>query len=67
MSGFEDAEVPFVTIGNRRGLTHQQVTDEPWLMAFYQRFKHQFEVALEFDAVLLIEEPDHLSSKGNKE
>lgn len=55
MSNYEDAEVPFVTIGNRRGLTAMQLAREPWLMAFYRRYKHQFEVAPDIDAVLLIE------------
>lgn len=65
MSGFEDAEVPFVQIGNRRGLTAEQIADTPWLADFYRRFKQQFEVAMDVDAVLFIE--PHLSSKGNKE
>jgi len=51
----ETVEVPFVTIGNRRGLTYQQMMQYPHLRDFYNRFKSSFEVCLNADAVLLIE------------
>lgn len=48
------AEIPFVQIGNRRGLTSQQMVELPWVAEFYRRFSDCFEPC-DMDAVLLIE------------
>lgn len=55
----ESVEVPFVRIGNRRGLTAHQLREYPWLADFYRRFAHCFEPApTNIDAVLFIEPED---------
>jgi hypothetical protein len=48
-------EVPFVQIGNRRGLTREQLEENPWLLDFYKRFQHCFELHHSMDAVVFIE------------
>jgi hypothetical protein len=55
----ESVEVPFVKFGDRRGLTMEQVLDQPWLMEFVRAFPDSFEVSPHARAVLFIEPEDH--------
>lgn len=54
----ETVEVPFVTIGNRRALTDEQLMSNVWLMHFLVRFKHRFERDARRQCWLLIEGDD---------
>ncbi len=54
---YKTVAVPFVKIGNRRGLTRLQIVEMPWLADFVKRFPTSFEPAADLDAVLFIE-PD---------
>lgn len=47
--------VPFVQIGNRRGLTKTQLVERPELAAFVKRFPASFEVSFNLDVVFFIE------------
>lgn len=51
----ESVEVPFVRLGNRRGLTKQQIVEDPALMDFVNRFPCSFELDPTRDCVLFIE------------
>jgi len=55
MSLYENVAVPFVKVGNRRGLTAQQLEDDPALKAFVTRFPDSFERSVTHDIWLLIE------------
>lgn len=56
MSEYTSEAIPFVRIGNRRGLTNKQVVDNPELLAFVKRFPKSFEPAeANIDAVIFIE------------
>jgi hypothetical protein len=55
MSEFETVEVPFVKVGNRRGLMATQLVEFPWLREFVERFPDSFEQAPYFDVLLFIE------------
>jgi hypothetical protein len=57
MSAFCSVEVPFVSVGNRRGLTALQLVEDPYLMQFFERFRSSFELVLNMDIYLFIE-PD---------
>lgn len=52
---FESVAVPFVTVGNRRGLTRLQLAEYSYLRAFVEKFPASFEVTNAFDVVLFIE------------
>jgi hypothetical protein len=52
---YETVEVPFLTIGNRRGLTGLQLAEEPWLAEFVDRFKDSFEYLPNMDVAFFIE------------
>lgn len=54
----ETVEVPFIKIGNRRGLTHIQLYEDPCLMDFVRSFQHCFEQHPEACVVLFIEPED---------
>ncbi len=43
MTKFITQEVPFVKIGNRRGLTAEQLMRDTGLREFFDRFRHRFE------------------------
>lgn len=58
---FKDAEIPFVKIGNRRGLTHEQIMNYPWISDFVQRFRTCFENSINPDVLLLIEDDEDSS------
>lgn len=62
----ETVEIPFVTIGNRRGLTSTQLVQHPYIREFYERFRDHFEVDANIDAVLFIE-PGTTPPKPSKE
>lgn len=49
------AEVPFVNIGNRRGLTGLQLMQDQALADFVKRFPDSFEYASNMDIALFIE------------
>lgn len=55
--GFVSAPLPFVKIGNRRGLTMLQIIENPEIADFVSRFPSSFERVMSMDAVLFIE-PD---------
>lgn len=40
---FESVPVPFVKIGNRRGLTDEQLCENPYLAYFVKSFASSFE------------------------
>jgi hypothetical protein len=40
----EDIEIPFVKLGNRRGLTHLQLMESRAICEFFVRFRHCFEL-----------------------
>jgi len=67
MSEFETVEVPFVQIGNRRGLTREQVEDNPWLLDFVRAFPASFEPAIDQDALLYIEPVPHPVNDSGEE
>ena len=54
---FENAELPFATIGNRRYLTAEQLADQPVLAEFVKRFSSSFEHDPKLD-VWWFTEPD---------
>jgi hypothetical protein len=54
---YESVAIPFVKIGNRRGLTGLQLVQEPWLQEFVDRFPASFEYVPNLDAAIFIE-PD---------
>lgn len=62
----ETVEMPFVKIGNRRGITATQMRELPWVAEFYRRFPDSFEPCYEVDAVLFIE-PDAALSRPSPE
>lgn len=53
--GYESVEIPFVNVGNRRGLTGQQIVEQPWLQEFIKRFPCSFEPMFVADILLFIE------------
>jgi hypothetical protein len=55
---FVSVEVPFVKRGNRRALSKKQLLEDPYLLDFFERFKHCFEYDVITDYYLFIE-PDH--------
>ena len=55
MAQFEDVEVPFIKIGNRRALTGLQIMQEPWLKEFIERFPASFEFCINQDCAFFIE------------
>lgn len=57
MMDYATADIPFVKIGNRRGLTARQMRELPWVAEFYRRFPASFEPCYGMDAVLFIEPP----------
>ena len=57
MSRYENVAVPFVKVGNRRGMTAQQLEDDPALKAFVNRFPNSFELSVTHDIWLLVEPP----------
>jgi hypothetical protein len=52
MSKFHTVAVPFKQLGNRQVLTHEQLTEEPWLMDFVRQFPDCFEEDLELDCLV---------------
>lgn len=52
---FETVEIPFVKIGNRRGLTGVQLMQYPYLADFVKRFPDSFEHPGNMDVALFIE------------
>jgi hypothetical protein len=66
MSEYESAEIAFVKIGNRIGLTARQLRDNPELADFVKRFPDSFEPAeANIDAVLYTE-PHPLTPKDTE-
>ena len=55
---FVSEEIPFVRIGNRRGLTALQLFNDDALWDFVKRFPESFEQHVEIDALLFIEPDD---------
>lgn len=53
----ETIAVPFVKVGNRRGLTDEQLEEAPWLVAFVKRFSDSFEYDSHQSVWLFIESP----------
>jgi hypothetical protein len=43
MIEYVDAEVPFVTVGNRRAITDLAIVENPWVLEFMAAFKKCFE------------------------
>lgn len=43
MSEYVSEAVPFVMIGNRRGLTDKQIEEDPYIKDFFLRFQDCFE------------------------
>lgn len=64
---FEIVEVPWVMMGNRRGLTAAQLRENEWLMDFYKQFKDCFEPLFDCDAVVFIERGQPTNLTGNEE
>jgi hypothetical protein len=61
----ESVEVPFVKIGDRRGLTALQVREMPWLADFIKRFPDSFEPSVTMDVWLFVEPvPDKHAPTG---
>jgi hypothetical protein len=57
VSVIDSAEVPFVVMGNRRGLTAQQLQEDQWLADFVKRFPDSFEMHVDADVWLFKEPP----------
>lgn len=51
----ETVEVPFVRVGNRRGLTDEQLTESRYLADFVRRFSQSFEYDAKQSVWLFIE------------
>ena len=52
---YESVAIPFVKIGNRRGLTGLQLMQFPWLQEFVDRFPASFEYVPDLDVAIFIE------------
>ena len=52
---YETVAVPFVTVGNRRGLTALQLAQHNYLRDFVRRFPDSFEPVYALDVILFIE------------
>jgi len=57
MAEYETVAVPFVTIGNRRGLTAMQIVEHEYLAKLVRMFPDSFEYHPLADVMLFIE-PD---------
>lgn len=52
-------DLPLVEIGDRKGLTSQQIADHPELMEMIRLFPDGWEQSFEYDAMLLVEPVTH--------
>ena len=60
---YETVAVPFVMVGNRRGLTCQQLAEHDYLRDFVERFPQSFERDLVFDVWLFVEPEEPQSTQ----
>jgi len=62
MSDYETVAVPFIAVGNRRGLSRHQIEEVSWLAEFYNMFKDSFEIDCATDTCIFIEPVEEISS-----
>jgi hypothetical protein len=58
MTTFETVEIPFVQVGNRRGLTDRQIAELPWLAEFVARYRDRFEHDPNLNVWIMLESPE---------
>ncbi len=56
MAEYVSAEVPFIQVGNRRALAHEQILKDENLACFLDRFKHCFDYFPNLDMWVLNED-----------